>query len=161
MGRFYCGTGSSTLGEKTSRRNCLRSPDSSSKTEPYFAMKRHYSQNPTIARPVGNSAPQKRPTTGLPRLLPIGRPVFTDAFLSPPYNGQAAPPKNSTGSRPQERQADNPSNWITSEWPTTRPECAARELLFYITTVTDKALTTLELRELHRPANLARLISPE
>jgi len=48
-----------------------------------------------------------------------------------------------------------------SESPTTRPECAAREPLFYITTVTSKALTTLELRELHRPANLARLISPE
>jgi len=27
--------------------------------------------------------------------------------------------KNSTTSRPQGRNADNTSNWITSEWPTT------------------------------------------
>ena len=30
--------------------------------------------------------------------------------------------KNSTKSRPQRRNADNPSNWITSEWLTTLPE---------------------------------------
>jgi hypothetical protein len=35
-----------------------------------------------------------------------------------PYNAQPVLLKNSTRSRPQGRNADNPSNWITSEWPT-------------------------------------------